>query len=363
MRILILQDHLRGGGTERQSITLAQALIQGGHEVQLLVGYRGGALDALAINALGERVQFISAQKWLHTPKAGWKLKQLQPSHDLTLCMGRWAHSLNALVPTPPQHKIISTVRTSRPLPKLYRQTILKSNRLIANSAWALQHAAQSCANSKLPEAHVVHNGLSRPELLDIGLPEKQAARARFQLAASRKVLLNVARLDPGKGQADLIRALHCSNTKNSELWLAGTGPEVHSLKQLAAQLKLSERVRFLGFSEDLRSTYAAADLFLSASKLDSLPNALLEAHAAGLPIIAYPSAGIPEIVDDAISGKLVAGSTPEGIAEAIDQLCANPETCLKMAKMARKKVQSHFTLEIQNAKFCALVEGLKVGR
>ena len=363
MRILILQDHLRGGGTERQSITLAQALIQNGHEVRLLVGYCGGALDALAVNALGERVQFISAQKWLHTPKAGWKLKQLQASHDLTLCMGRWAHSLVALVPTPLDHKIISTVRTSRPLPALYRRTLLKSTCLIANSAWAMQHAAQSCGSVKLPRTHVVHNGLSRPELLEIGPTEKQTARAHFNLAETRKVLLNVARFESGKGQADLIRALHLCGEKDCELWLAGTGPEGPALKQLAAQLKLSERVRFLGFSEELRNIYAAADLFLSASKLDSLPNALLEAHAAGLPIIAYPSAGIPEIVDDNSSGKLVAGSTPKGIADAIGSILSNPETCARMAKMARKKVQSHFTLETQNAKFCSIVESLKVGR
>ena len=90
-----------------------------------------------------------------------------------------------------------------------------------------------------------------------------------------------------------------------------GEGPENKRLRALAHSLGVEQHVRFAGFCENSRAYYAAADLFLSASALDSLPNALIEAQAAALPAIAYPTAGIPEIIEDSRTGHLVLATSP----------------------------------------------------
>jgi glycosyltransferase involved in cell wall biosynthesis len=357
MKVLILQDHLRGGGTERQSIALTEAFLKEGIDAQLIVGHAGGILDDVAHNALGDRLFFGSHSTLLFTPKAILRIrKQLPKTPHALICMGRWAHLVSTVLGRTAQRTTITTVRTSRSLPYFYRRAILRSDCLITNSHWALEHARNACKGKALPPAHVIHNGLSRPDLLSIEAIDKQTARVHFQIPTDRKILISVARFDSGKGQEDLIHALALSPGLDHELWLLGAGPELERLQTLTKLLQLENRVRFLGFVEDVRQIYAAADIFVSASQLDSLPNALLEAHAAGLPIIAYPSAGIPEIVDHEKSGYLVDSFDSAGLDQQIRALVQNPAQCSSMGQFGREKIQLHFNQKQQNARFCERV-------
>ena len=168
------------------------------------------------------------------------------------------------------------------------------------------RHSAQADAPEDTTTA-VIHNALSRPELLQIDPSDKAAAKRAIGLQTpTQKILLSVARMDRGKGQGDLIRLMARPSAHNRKLILLGEGPESEGLQALAHSLGVAKQVHFAGFCEQSRIYYAAADLFLSASGLDSLPNALIEAQAAALPIIAYPTAGIPEIIDDPRTGRLV---------------------------------------------------------
>ena len=112
----------------------------------------------------------------------------------------------------------------------------------------------------------------------------------------------------------------------------------------------------FCGFQEEVRPYYAMADLFVSASTLDSLPNALIEAHAAGLPIVAYPSAGIPEIVDHEATGILCQENTPSEITRWIAHASEQIEWCQRLGSNGREKIRTEFSRERLHRDFKELV-------
>lgn len=352
--IAILQDQLRGGGTERQAIALTAALRAEGLPATLWVARRGGALDSLAEARLGEGLSFLTEAANTAHLGAIRQLRQRLKCLDGPVClilMGRWAHLAANVLPVGPRSpiRLVSTVRTSRPLPWLYRRTIRRSHLLIANSQWALNR----CPDGPT-ERCVIHNGLSRPELLEI--PEKATPPTG---STSPFILLNVARLEPGKGQDDLIRMLPLIDRPGVELWLAGTGPELSRLRALATELQVSGQVRFTGFLEDVAPLYAAADCFVSASQLDSLPNAAIEAQAAGLPVVSYANFGLPEIVVDGETGYLCNESTPAALATCVTALIDDPIRRTTFGKAGRARAKSAFDPNTQNQRFCEAIRSL----
>jgi glycosyltransferase involved in cell wall biosynthesis len=342
--VIILQDQLRGGGTERQSCLLARALIQAGIPTQLQLRRSGGPLMETARQQLQASLKVPTMPPYLHELQLLYSLSSRKASAPRILIgMGRWGNSLLGLLPQRAYTHRIATVRTSRPLPLLYRRAIRQADKVIANSHWALRYAFNSSRCQALAKGSVLHNGLSRPSLLHVDPPAKQAARQKLQIAADSCVLLSVARLESGKGQADLLQALARLRSHKCQLILLGEGPRMQSLKKICQELDISQQVQFVGFTESTELYYAAADLFVSASTLDSLPNALIEAQAAGLPIVAYATAGVPEIIDHNRNGYLIEPRQLTAFAEHIQQLIKNPATRHTMGQAARQSAQKKF--------------------
>lgn len=344
-RVLILQDHLRGGGTERQSIRLSRALLDNDWGAKLIVGCSGGRLDPLAQQELADHLYFCGTTgSPLTSLRALQQLRQLtanQPS--VLIAMGRWANCLLGFCRRKPDTRTIATVRTSRPLPYLYRCSIRQADAVLANSHWALQSALRTSRRSEDTNTAVIHNALSRPELLKINPSDKAAAKRAIGEDPTQKILLSVARLDPGKGQGDLIRLMARPSAHNCKLILLGEGPESEGLQALAHSLGVAKQVHFAGFCEQSRIYYAAADLFLSASALDSLPNALIEAHAAALPVIAYPTGGIPEIVNEGQTGHLIEHGDIATMHQHIQNLLSQPANIASMGQAARQSAIEKF--------------------
>lgn len=363
MNVITLQDRLRGGGTERQAIELTAALRAEGLPASLWVGWRGSTWDHFAGQQLGEALTFLSDSDRASHIGILRGLRRRIAAGKAPIClvlMGRWAHLAANFVSSRsgPGVCFVSTVRTSRPLPWLYLRSIRRSRLLIANSHWALSRIPQAKRRQKLIKSHVIHNGLSRPELLEI--PEKKADVP--SAAEPRIILLNVARLDPGKGQEDLIRMLPRIHRPGLELWLVGTGPETERLKTLCTELGLGHKVHFKGFTEEVASLYAAADIFVSASQLDSLPNAVIEAQAAALPVVAYDNFGLPEIVIDGTSGFLCREHSPSALADRVTALIDAPAQRLSFGSAGRAQAKIAFDPGEQNRQFCQLIEQIICG-
>jgi glycosyltransferase involved in cell wall biosynthesis len=156
---------------------------------------------------------------------------------------------------------------------------------------------------------------------------DRAAARARLGIAPGRILAIQVAALAPHKSQTTLLHAAARLRERAPSLvtWIAGEGRLRGALLAEHARLGLDDRVRFLGFREDVVDLLRAADLFVLSSYLEGLGTSVLDAMAAGLPVVATRVGGVPEIVRDGETGLLVPPRDPEALAAAMARLAEEP--------------------------------------
>ena len=140
---------------------------------------------------------------------------------------------------------------------------------------------------------------------------------------------------------------------------MLGDGPKRQNLETLATSLGVHKEVQFIGFCEDVEAYYAAADIFVSASTLDSLPNALIEAKVAALPVIAYSTAGIPEIIEDGKTGHLVKAGDFKSMQQHIIHLIEDASSSKAMSQKTRSRAIQKFDLEQQIKKYIELIQNI----
>jgi glycosyltransferase involved in cell wall biosynthesis len=159
-----------------------------------------------------------------------------------------------------------------------------------------------------------------------VGL-DPRAARARYGIPADRPLLVTVSRLAPEKSVDVVLRAFQqVSDAPGAYLLIVGGGPSAASLEALARELGIGEHVRFTGAlpHEGALEVMAGADLFVFASQTETQGLVLVEAMAAGVPVVAIGVAGAAEVVADGESGLLVSPS-PEALAAGMRRLLADP--------------------------------------
>ena len=171
---------------------------------------------------------------------------------------------------------------------------------------------------------------------------DRPAVRARLGLSETDVLALQVAALAPHKSQTTLLQAMARIRSRhpNLRVWVAGDGPLRAALSREHAALGLGESVRFLGFREDVTELLRAADLFVISSYLEGLGTSILDAMAAGLPVVATRVGGIPEAVADGETGVLVAPSDPQGLGEAISGLTADPDRRSRLGEAGRRRAR-----------------------
>jgi glycosyltransferase involved in cell wall biosynthesis len=138
-------------------------------------------------------------------------------------------------------------------------------------------------------------------------------------------------------------------------LEIYGTGSQRGQLERQAAGLD----ARFHGFVHDMRGPLAGLDVLVQPSRADNLPLSILEAMAAGLPVIGTRVGGIPELVLDGETGLLVEPESPEALARALDSLAASAERRAELGSRARERVEEHFSADGVATRTVALYEEL----
>ena len=152
-----------------------------------------------------------------------------------------------------------------------------------------------------------------------------------------------------------------------AEYRVFGDGPLRERLTALAGELGLGDRVVFEGRQgqEAVREGLDRADVLVAASVTaadgdeEGIPNVLKEAMASGMPVVGTRHAGIPELVDDGISGWLVPERDEAQLAEALVRLAAEPERWPAMGRAGRAKVEREYDIHRLNDRFAALLETL----
>lgn len=152
--------------------------------------------------------------------------------------------------------------------------------------------------------------------------PAPPVARAALATPGDAPLALALGRLHRNKGFDVLLAAL--AEVPSLHLWLAGEGDERAALEHQAAALGLSSRVHFLGWREDVAALMASADFLVSSSRHEPLGNVVIEAWAAGLPVLATASAGPGALIRDGESGLLVPVEDAAALARAMRRLVAD---------------------------------------
>lgn len=177
----------------------------------------------------------------------------------------------------------------------------------------------------------------------------RRQARQQLGLEDSDFLWLAVGRLEIQKDYPTLLRAFVrvSSVSPLAQLRIAGQGPLREDLQVLVSNLGIAERVRFLGVRADIPDLLSAADAFVLSSAWEGLPNVVMEALAAGKPVVATRVGGVPELVEEGKSGFLVPPKDPEALARAMLRLMdLSLEERLRMGERGRRHIEENYSLE-----------------
>jgi sugar transferase (PEP-CTERM/EpsH1 system associated) len=226
---------------------------------------------------------------------------------------------------------------------------------------WSLPHAARivtvceafahELANTRnVPREKIMvrHNSI-RPETRP-NAGEVLTLKQQLGMVENERVVLSVGRLSQEKAHFDLLHAFKhfresCPEIK-ARLVIVGDGPERDRLETATASLGLSHLVVFAGQVCDVSPYYDAADALANASQSEGSPYVLLEAMAAGIPIVATAVGGVPEILEDNQTGLLVPFHSPEAMAHALARLFTDPDLAQRIVTNASELAATRFSPE-----------------
>lgn len=358
MKIIVLQDYLRSGGTERHSILLTTEFAALGHAAELITFRPGGRLAPTAACPRRALQPFDTGLDWF----APGLTRSALDGSDIVLCMGKTANCYAGRIQRRAQSRglgtvVVATMRAGGRLPSLYYASVRRASHLVTNSREAADELV--CVHGlDRGRVGVIHNSLVFPEaspVRDTGL------RAKLGAGPGSTVLLSVGMFRPEKNQRDLLRfASGFPKAWDWRLWLLGEGPRKAACERLAAKLGLADRVRFLGYQADPAPFYRAADIAVHASREEALSNFLIEAQSHGLPAVACKALGIEECFVPGRTGWMVAQGDGDGFRAALALLMADtPEGRATRAGEARAFARNSFDPGRQVGAYLTLFESL----
>ena len=197
--------------------------------------------------------------------------------------------------------------------------------------------------------------GYLDPPLIPNGIPTDEYApdadrrrrwRERHGLEPEAIVLTHVGRFAPPKNHALLIEAFAQVRTHTPlYLLLVGGGELEDAVRQQVVELGLQERVRFLGVRADVADILRASDVFVLSSRWEGNPMSVMEAMAAGLPVVSTAVGGVPELVQEGATGLLVPSEDTGALACALQALVDDPARRQAMGAAARQHAIAHFDI------------------
>ncbi len=358
------------GGTERQCQLLSQWLVGAGVSVAVLTRGRGkgigfprppfpvhriagggleyALLGACWLAAYGRRFSILHAHQALSPALAAVLAKRLRPRYRVVVkvaCSGAWSDFRLA---------------QDRPFYRT-RMTLLHAvDRFVVLNRESIAEL-QAVGLGGVP-AVLAPNGVDARRFTPAGSVERANIRASLGIPEDAPVALFVGRLERRKGLdillaawADLLR-----RGSTARLLIAGPG-EVAAWAREAHEDGVEERVTFLGPRKDVVDLYQAADLFIFPSRAEGCPNAVLEAMASGLPVVATDVAGNREVVgEDGKAGWLVPAEDPAALAEAVATLLSSPALRREVSAAGRARVLEQFDIQRVGAQYLSLYESLR---
>ena len=184
--------------------------------------------------------------------------------------------------------------------------------------------------------------------------------KKRFEIPSNNKVITTIAHLIPEKGVDYFLEAakILLASEKALIFLVVGEGSHIKKLLDLTNRLEINEHVRFLGIRNDTDEILKVTDIFVCPSVWnEAFGLVIAEAMGCGKPVVASSVGGIPELIEDSITGILIPPARPKDLAEAILTLLQNNELALGMGQAGRKRTEEYFDLRMWVDKTIALYE------
>ena len=323
-RITFIITSLYKGGAETQLVRVATSLTQRGWGVEIITLIPRNDFSE-TLRASGVAVRSLGIARGRYDPRALLRLiRLLRESRPPVVCtfmfhanvLGRVAAKL-ARVPV-----IVSSIRNAR-FGRRWAEVLMRWTDWMAD----VTTTNSVLAGTSLSERGVVAHGRLKvmPNAIDTRWPKasarsRSAVRAELGAVEGESVWLSVGRLEPQKGHDDALTAIEAVKDAGDRirLFIVGEGSLAESLESLRIELGLEADVTFLGYRNDVDDLMAAADGLLLSSRWEGLPNVVLEALVAGLPVVATDVGGVRELIEDGVSGLVVPSGDTRAMAEAI---------------------------------------------
>ncbi len=215
-------------------------------------------------------------------------------------------------------------------------------------SAHAAIATSRAVAASAADQATVIYPGVE-------ATPARPPAGGRAPTIGAAGRLEPIKALDVLLEAAALLRGRY----RDLRVELAGSGACEARLRALAAQLGIADAVAFLGWREDMNVLHARWELFAQPSLHEGFGLGALEAMAAGLPVVASATGGLPELIEDGRTGFLVPPGAVEPLADRLGRLLADDTLRARMADLARQRVRQSFSVDEMAAQTAKLYDEL----
>lgn len=364
--IVHVVETLERGGLERMVVDLAAAQRAAGRRPRVVCLYRPGVL-AGELAALG--VEPIDCGKrGGFDPEALLRLRCALAGAPGAVVHTHNAnahyHAVVAAVGLPParlvntRHGMGAADPASR-LEWLYRRSMRRTDTVAAVCEAARERfAAQGVRPRRALVA--VPNGIRVERFAAASPARRKALRATLGLAPDARIVGTVGRLNPVKDQSALLRAFARlrADAPRAALVVVGDGALRAALEAEAAALGIAEAVRLLGDRDDVAALLPGFDVFALSSRSEGYSMALLEACAAGLPIVATDVGGNREIVRDGVNGWLVAAGDADGLGDALSSLLRDPAMASAMGRAGREWALRAASVEAMMRRYDALYGG-----
>jgi len=191
----------------------------------------------------------------------------------------------------------------------------------------------------------VIYNSINPEDYLH-PISHKEFCRV-LNVGEGIRIIGFVGRLTYQKGLDILLRAAASLSDQGFVLWIAGVGEEETHLRKIAVDIGISERVIFAGYRRDVPRVLGALDLYVQPSRYEGMPISVLEAMAAGCPIIATAVDGNCELIEHGISGWLCPAEDQQKLADAMRQALGDPQEARSRGNAARQRVCDHFDTRV----------------
>lgn len=355
MRILHLNNENVWRGGQRQTLMLAAGLRDTG--AVSVVGCPAGS--PLEQHARAESVETLAIP--VHFLGAVPALAKVARDFDLIHCHSARGHRLAALTANLHHTPLLVTQRVALPSRMAWLRKC--SFRRAAGVVCVSRFLAGQLAGLELPPERVtvVPSAVPPPDADSLTPEHRASVRARLGVAPEMTLVGNIAELVRAQDHATLLRATRRLADRHPALRLVifGNGPLRGKLLSLRRKLGLQERVLLPGHEPQAERCLPAFELYATSARSEGLGGTVLEAFAAGVPVVATAGGGLPELVRPGQTGLLAPVGDAPALSEALQCLLANPPLAHELSTRARKLVHTEFTMARMLQQYQTLYEKL----